>query len=137
MSSSAIIWALAGAGLVSVLGGWWHYIATIPADTVPRTPMVMFITQIAGVALGGASLVLGDRADSLPVGVMVLAGFAIMLALMFFILFSQRKTPLGKIQVAEGAPMLAFGSVDSGGNAIASDDWRGRRVLLKFYRGFW
>jgi hypothetical protein len=135
--SSTIIWAFAGAGLVSVLGGWWHYIVTIPGDRVPRTPTVMFITQIAGVVLGGTSLVLGNRADSLPVGVIVLAGFAIMMALMFFILFSQRKTPLGKIQVAEGAPMLAFESVDSGGNAIASEDWRGRRVLLKFFRGFW
>ena len=137
MSISTIIWALATAGLGSVLGGWAHYIATIPRDSVPRTPVVMFISQTAGLILGSASLVFGVRAGSVPVGLMVVAGFAIFMGLFFFVLYSQRKTPLGKLQVEVGAPMLAFESVDSGGKTVSSDDWRGRRILLKFFRGSW
>ena len=68
---------------------------------------------------------------------MVVAGFAIFMGLFFFVLYSQRKTPLGKLQVEVGAPMLAFESVDSSGNTVDSDDWRGRRILLKFFRGSW
>ena len=137
MSMNTIIWALAAAGLGSVLGGWAHYIATIPRDRVPRKPVVMFITQTAGLILGSVSLVLGVRAGSVPGGLMVVAGFAIFMGMFFFVLYSQRKTPLGKLQVEVGAPMLAFESVDSGGNAVDSDDWRGRRILLKFFRGSW
>ena len=79
----------------------------------------------------------GVRAGSVPVGLMIVAGFAIFMALFFFALYSQRKTPLGKLQVKVGAPMLAFESVDSSGNTVDSDDWRGRRILLKFFRGSW
>ena len=137
MNTSALIWTSACVGLGSVLFGWGHYIATIPRDTVPRTPLVMFITQAAGIFFASASLVLGNRADSLPVAVMIIAGLAIFMALFFFILFSQRNTPLGKIQVKVGSPMLGFESLDSAGISVASDDWRGRRILFKFFRGFW
>ena len=134
---TTIIWALAGAGLGSVLGGWAHYISTIPRDSVPRKPIVMYITQTVGLILGSVSLVIGVRAGGVPAGLMVVAGFAIFMGLFFFVLYSQRKTPLGKLQVEVGAPMLAFESVDSDGQTINSDDWRGRRILLKFFRGSW
>lgn len=137
MSISTIIWALAAAGLGSVLGGWAHYIATIPRDSVPRKPVVMFITQSAGLILGSASLGLGVRAGAVPGGAVAVAGFAIFMGLFFFVLYSQRKTPLGKIQVEVGAPMLAFESVDSDGSTVDSNDWRGRKILLKFFRGSW
>ncbi len=137
MSMNTIIWALAAAGLGSVLSGWAHYIATIPRNSVPRKPVVMFITQTAGLVLGSASLVSGVRAGGVPGGLMVVAGFAIFMGMFFFVLYSQRKTPLGEIQVEVGAPMLAFESVDSGGSTVISDDWRGRRILLKFFRGSW
>ena len=137
MSMNTIIWTLAAGGLGSVLTGWAHYMTAIPRDSVPRKPIVMFITQAAGLILGSASLVFGVGASGVPVGPMVVAGFAVFMGLFFFGLYSQRKTPLGRLQVEVGAPMLAFESVDSGGNTINSDDWRGRRILLKFFRGSW
>ena len=134
---NTILWALAGAGLGSVLGGWAHYISTIPRDRVPRKPIIMYVTQTAGLILGSVSLVVGVRAGDVPGGFMVVAGFAIFMGFFFFVLYSQRKTPLGKLQVEVGAPMLAFESVDSAGHPINSNDWRSRRVLLKFFRGSW
>jgi hypothetical protein len=136
MGISTILWALAGVGLGSVLGGWAHYISTIPRDRVPRNPVVMFITQTVGLIFCSASLVFGVRAG-VPGGLLAVAGFAIFMGLFFFVLYSQRKTPLGGLQVEVGAPMLAFNSVDSGGNTVNTDDWHGRRVLLKFFRGSW
>ena len=134
---TSMIWVLAALGLGSVLGGWAHYIATIPRDRVPRRPVVMFITQTTGLILGTTSLVIGGRASELTVGVMALAGFAIFMGAFFFILYSLRKTPLGEIRVEVGVPMLAFESVDSEGNTVDSNDWRGHRILLKFFRGSW
>ena len=97
----------------------------------------MFVTQTLGLSLAGASLVLGFRAGSVPGGVMALAGFAFFMGSFFFILYSQRKTPLGTLRAEVGALMLAFEGVDSSGNAVYSNTWRGRRVLLKFFRGSW
>jgi hypothetical protein len=97
----------------------------------------MFATQPAGLIFAAASLALAMRNESIPVGIMFLSGFAIFMGLFFFILYSQRRTPLGNLQVELGSPMLAFEATDSDGNPVSSDDWRGRRILLKFYRGHW
>jgi FtsH-binding integral membrane protein len=135
--SNTILWALAVLGLGSVLGGWTQYITTIPRDKVPRNPVVMFITQAVGLVLAIASLVLAAQAGSVPGGLIAVAGFAIFMGSFFFILYTQRKTPLGELRVEVGGPMLAFAGVDSEGNTVNSDDWRGRRILLKFFRGSW
>ena len=134
---STLVWPLALAALGSVLIGWGFYIATIPRDRVPRTPILMFITQVTGVGLGVSSFLVGSLAGDLPGAAIFTAGFAIFMALFFLVLFTQRKTPLGKIQVEVGSPMLAFDSKASDGNIVSSNDWRGRRILLKFFRGFW
>ena len=137
MDGNTIIWVFAAAAFVSVFGGWGHYIATIPGDRVPKVPQLMFVTQGAGLVLAGLSIVLAVQAGSKPVSSMVLSGFALFMGVFFFILYSQRKTPLGKLQVKVGAPMLAFSTLDSSGQSVNSDDWRGKRILLKFFRGFW
>jgi len=132
-----MIWTLGWLGLVCILGGWGHYIATIPRDKVPRKPTIMFVTQSLGLIFAAASLAVAIPGGSVPFGLMFLAGFAIFMGLFFFILYSQRSTPLGRLQVELGSPMLAFEGVDSEGNPVSSDDWRDRRILFKFYRGLW
>ena len=97
----------------------------------------MFITQTAGLIFAAAGLAFALRDGGIPVGILFLSGFAIFMGLFFFILYSQRSTPLGNLQVELGSPMLAFEGMDSDGNPVSSDDWRGRRILLKFYRGLW
>jgi FtsH-binding integral membrane protein len=133
----AIIWTLGWLGFGSIVSGWGHYIATIPRDKVPRSPTIMLVTQPVGLIFAAVGLAFAIRAGSVPVGIMLLCGFAIFMGLFFFVLYSQRSTPLGNLRVELGSPMLAFEGVDSAGNAISTDDWRGRRILLKFYRGLW
>lgn len=131
------IWTLGWLGFGCVLGGWGHYIATIPRDRVPRSPTLMFVTQSLGLIFAIGSLVLAIGSGSVPVGIMFLSGFAIFMGAFFFVLYSQRRTPLGNLQVEVGSPMLAFEAIDSNGAPVNSDDWRGRRILFKFYRGLW
>jgi hypothetical protein len=133
----AAIWTLGWLGFGCVLGGWGQYIATIPRDRVPRSPTLMFVSQSLGLIFAAVSLLLAIGSSSVPVGIMFLSGFAIFMGAFFFILYSQRRTPLGNLQVELGSPMLAFEAIDSDGNAVNSDDWRGRRILFKFYRGLW
>ena len=137
MEMSTTIWFFAVLGFVSVFGGWGHYLSTIPRDVVPRTPTLMFVTQAAGLIFAIASIVFGLRVEVTPVGPMIFAVFAVFMGQFFFILFSLRKTPLGKLQAQVNAPMLAFETLDSTGTLVHSDDWRGRRILLKFFRGSW
>lgn len=134
---SAFAWGLALLGCTSVVVGWVQYLATIQRDDVPRVPQTMFLAQGLGVALAASSVAAGFAGGGVPAGALAMVGFAAMMAAFFFGLYSQRKTPLGKLQVAVGEPMLAFEAMDSTGQRVSSDDWRGRRVLLKFFRGSW
>jgi len=136
MDMSTLIWPFAIASLVIVFVGWAAYIATIPGDRVPRKPIFMFATQFTGVGLAIGTFLVGSQ-TVVPVGAMIVSGFAIFIASSFLILFSQRKTPLGNIQVEVGKPMLAFRGTDSEGNTVNSDDWRGHKILFKFFRGHW
>ena len=137
MDMSTTIWLFAVLGFVSVFAGWGHYLSTIPRDVVPRVPMLMFVTQGAGLILAITSVVFGSSTEVTAVAPMVFAGFAIFMGVFFFILYSLRKTPLGQLQVQVDAPMLAFETLDSNGALVRSDDWRGQRILLKFFRGSW
>ena len=133
---STLVWPFAIAALATVLVGWAAYLATILRDRVPRKPVVMFITQLAGIGLAIGTFFVSTRAG-VPIGAIVVSGFAIFMASFFLILFSQRKTPLGNIQVEVGKPMPAFIGTDSDGNTVNSDDWRGHKILFKFFRGHW
>lgn len=131
------LWYLATASLVSVLAGWGHYLATIPRNTVPKTPIIMISTQILGILLATASFYFAQGNSSVPTGIWVLSGLALFMALFFFVIYANRRTPVGNLQVAVGDRMLPFETLDSSGTKVNTDSWRGQRVLLKFFRGHW
>ncbi|HIG43177.1 MAG: hypothetical protein ABGY96_03195 [bacterium] len=56
---STTIWFFAVLGFVLVFGGWGHYLSTIPRDVVPKVPMLMFVTQSAGLIFAISSIVFG------------------------------------------------------------------------------
>ncbi len=136
---STTIWALAGGGLASVMFGWVTYISTIPRNTVPKQPVLMLITQALEAALAAAGMVMAFRHGGSHGGLFAMAGFACFMALFFFVLASQRKVPLGDIQVAVGKPLLPFEAKDDAGNLFHfnREALAGKRVLLKFFRGSW
>ncbi len=119
------------------MAGWVHYLATIPRGSVPRVPRLMFATQGGGVSLGLASLLWASTTGSLGPALVGVCGATFMAAAGFFWLYGQRATPVGELRARVGAPMLAFETANSAGQLVHTDQWRGQRVLLKFFRGSW
>ena len=67
----------------------------------------------------------------------MLAGMALGFALFFFWLLTQRKTPIGELQLSMGDQLLPFEAVTSDGTPFSSKEMVGKRVLFKFFRGGW
>ena len=132
-----MMWVVAVAALVSALLGWVHYFASIPRDQVPTTPILMFGTQSLALVLATAAIIVALAEPQPPMGVLLMAGLATFFAVFFYFLYSQRRTPLGHLQVAVGDVLPDFSVTAADGAVVHSADWRGQRVLLKFFRGHW
>lgn len=135
MTGTALAWA--GFGLVAAT--WVQYMSTIPRGKVPARPIGAMVAQAGGLALTVYALAVGYSGSG---WLALLAwatpiGLAFTLGGLFFFLLSQRKTPLGKLQVAVGEQFLPFTATTAGGDAFETDELGGRRVLLKFFRGYW
>ena len=137
VSPSTLMWTFASVAVLSAVVGWVGYLRAIPKHTVPKLPVAMMITQSLALALAMGVVEEALRTGARPLGAFVLAGLAVVLALFFWGLYSQRHTPLGTLQVALGEPMIPFESVDSNGAVVHSSDFAGQRLLLKFFRGSW
>jgi len=83
MDMSTIMWTTASVVLISVLGGWGHYLASIPRHRVPRVPVLMFVTQTTALLLVSASLVTATSVGQVPVGIWGLNEFALVMAIFF------------------------------------------------------
>lgn len=136
MVSTAIL--LAATGLACVGFSWATYLASIPKGTVPARPVRDILLQLGGAGLGIVAILLAMRDGKGP-GVLVLvpAAPALLMGTGFLLLLSQRKTPVGDIQVKVGDKLLAFAARNSDGSPFHSDSLAGRRVLIKFFRGGW
>ncbi len=129
---------IAGAGFVAVAGSWVTYMATVPSGKVPVRPIGHIVAQVLGVALGVAGISMGVTAGGLTlVGTIALGSLSIPMGLLFPLILSQRKTPIGSLAVQVGEPLLPFSATDSQGRHFDSESLRGQRVLLKFFRGHW
>lgn len=128
---------LAAGGALAVLAGWVTYLATIPGGKVPARPVGALVLTLGGAGLGFAALVLGFRADALHAILIALSGFAICMGTGFPLLLTQRRTPVGKIQVKVGDTLLPFSAQASDGSPFHSDGFANQRILLKFFRGSW
>ncbi len=128
---------LAIAGLVLVLGSWVTYMATVPSGKVPVRPLGHLASQGAG-ALAAAWGIASAYGSGVGVLAAVVAGgTAITMSSLFFFLYSQRATPLGRLRVKVGDPLRPFTALTPEGETFDSASLQGRRVLLKFFRGHW
>ncbi len=127
---------VAGLGLLLVLASWVTYMATVPSGKVPLRPVGHLLAQALGGAAGVAGLGLaatdGGLWFSVPLG-----GLAATMAGLFFYLYSVRKTPSGRLTVAVGQPLRPFTALTPEGVTFDSASLKGRRTLLKFFRGHW
>ncbi|MCB9766122.1 MAG: hypothetical protein H6739_40475 [Alphaproteobacteria bacterium] len=125
--------------LLIVLGGWLHYLRLIPQERVPERPVAHMGVLGVGALLAVMSTIPGVTTGSLAVGLaaLVLGAIAVGGALYFPILLSQAPLPDGALVVSVGDPLPDFEAPDATGAVHRSADWRGSRVLLKFFRGHW
>jgi len=122
--------AILGLSLVSV--SWLHYLWLIPQERVPARPIIHTALMTAGLIFSvGAPWV---DASLLSAGLGVVTA---PLAFLFFYLLTQARLPDTEIAVTVGDELLGFTATDPSGVAVGPAEWRGERVLLKFFRGGW
>jgi len=129
--------ALAVGALVATLAVWVVYMAGVPKGNVPERPTGSVLIQIGGLGAAVAGLVLTFTGGSPSAAVIAPASFAVMMSALFLFLLSQRRTPVGNLQIKVGDRLLPFASHSSDGSPFQSDELADRRVLLKFFRGGW
>lgn len=127
--------SLVGFGLV--VGYWAHYLSAIPRGLVPVWPAVGIALVALGMIASAAAIVIGAMSGGVGALAVSLSVIAWVMGGLFFFLLSQRKTPLGRITVTVGDPLPSFEAHDHAGALFNSDELRGRRVLIKFFRGQW
>ena len=117
-------------GLLIAVGTWLWYLSLIPRERGPERPVVH--QALMGVALhfGAVGVVSGPRSA-------IAGGIALVLAGYFFFLIVNASLPSGELSVRVGEPLPEFDASDDAGTTVRSQSWRGRRVLLKFFRGSW
>ncbi|MEO0601225.1 MAG: hypothetical protein AAF211_07300 [Myxococcota bacterium] len=129
---------LAALGSFVSLGAWVIYFTTVPSGRVPTRPVAYLLLQVTALVLSVAGLVGLPGVDGLALaGTVGLGAFGVVASTLFLWLFTQRKTPVGDLRVATGDALLAFTAADAAGEPFDSHSLRGRRVLLKFFRGSW
>lgn len=129
---------LAVSAVVVVNAAWLYYLWLIPKERVPERPFGFVAAMVAGVSMSGASLLAALREEeAIAPSMWVLAGVATSLAAFFVYLLKQAALPDGEIRVAVGDKLLTFAARDTNGDRFHTDELRGKRVLLKFFRGHW
>lgn len=133
-----VVVGMAVDGFAAVMVAWGTYLATIPSGKVPVRPVGAIGLQLVGVGLAIAAIVWGYRDGGSPgIAAFVPAALAVMMASVFFYVFSLRRTPIGDLKVQVGDTLLAFETMTSEGDPFRSASLAGKRTLLKFFRGGW
>jgi len=117
------------------------YFRKIPEGKVTEGIAGLVFSLLLGCGLGVAAIAWHVRGPSVGVGasiaVIAPTAMSLMLASMLLFFISQRKTPVGDLKVAVGDPLLAFTATTADGKPFHSDEFAGKRILLKFFRGGW
>ena len=131
-----ILVASAAAGIMLV--SWTHYLWLIPQEKVPEKPTAHSAAMALAVVLGLAAPVLSVLFQSdlamfeAPIELMAISGAA-----GFFYLMSQAPMPDGHRTFNVGDVLPEFSAPDQDGATVNLADFRGDRVLIKFFRGHW
>ena len=124
--------AVALAGMTLTLGAIVWYFLVINREKVPVSVGPFAASLLLGMAtsLAGVGLSPGV-ATAVPAGVaLALGGFILWL-------LTQRRLPDGELIVGVGDPMPALVATDDTGADFDLASLKGRRVMLKFFRGSW
>lgn len=131
----SVLTALIGSGLVA--GSWVTYMATVPSGKVPARPYGHLTVQAAGGLLALWGVASAAAADANLVRPVLAGSLGLTMSGLFFFLYSQRATPVGKLAVEVGQPLRQFTALTGDGSTFDSSALAGRHILLKFFRGHW
>ena len=129
---TAIVSLFAPAGAALILGAWLHYLALIPKERVPEVPIAHHAIMVLGSLLGIAGVALHPGVASALLTAVGLSG-----SVFWFYLFLQAALPDGEPSFSIGDPLPAFEALDGRGETVSSETLQGKRLLLKFFRGYW
>ena len=129
---------LSAGGFVVVMGTLVTYLRTIPRGEVPESVGSLVMGLVLGVGLAAAAIVWSlQSAGSAGVAVIAPAAFALMMGTFFLWVVTQRKTPVGDLQLEVGDKLLPFEASTSEGASFTTAKLAGKRTLFKFFRGGW
>lgn len=125
-------------GLFTSIAGVMIYVLKIKQNQTPKVPTVLIFCLLLGIAISGYGLVLAASSSSLSFVVTLIPFvFSVFIGLVFSFLLLQKKAPLGDIKVKVGDNMLSFESQTSLSTTFSAKNLKGKRTLLKFFRGSW
>ncbi len=135
---SIVIPLLGLAGLVLVHLAWLHYLWLIPRERVPDVPVAHKAVMGIGVLFGAVAASAG-WAQGLVWGLLWTAVLVPTVGLTAFFAWLLRIAPLpdGHLVAQLDAPLPDFSALDHTGRPRSIAEWRGRPLLLKFFRGHW
>jgi hypothetical protein len=123
---------LAVAGLLITHGVITWYFIVINKEKVPVSVGPFAGVMVAGMLLSTLALQLGpDAVTGALFALNVAMGGGILL------LLTQRKLPDGALIATVGEPMPALSAPDHTGTAFDLASLKGKRVMVKFFRGSW
>ncbi|MEM7333890.1 MAG: hypothetical protein AAF490_17510 [Chloroflexota bacterium] len=125
-------YAVIGLGLIS--SSWLDYLTKIPQEKVPVRPWWHSLVMGVGLLAVGYSILIA--AGNLLI-ILILAILSIGLAGLFFYLLTVATLPDGEIAVKVGGPFLPFEAVDGNKRPFSTEQWQGKRVMFKLFRGHW
>ena len=129
---------MSAGGFVVVMGTLVTYLRTIPRGKVPESVGGLVIGLLVGIGLAAAGIVWSIQStESAGVAVIAPAVFALMFGTFFLWVVTQRKTPVGDLQLKVGDKLLSFEASTSEGAGFTTAELAGKRTLLKFFRGGW
>ncbi len=135
MNIAAISLATGGMAVVGVtIVNYFRSIADAQV-TVEIAGLVGKLLLGSGLAIAG--VVWGVKAGELGAAVLTPAVLAVLMASLILWLLTQRRTPVGELEIEVGDKLLAFEAMGTDGSRFSSDELAGKRTLLKFFRGGW
>ncbi len=127
-----MVLSLAVIGLVVVNVAMTHYFMTIAKEAVPEDVRAHGAVLVMGAAISVTAIGLSPSAATIVLGVSSVA-----FATLLLWLFGQRRLPDGALITRVGQPMPELEAPDQDGKLVRLSDLKGRRVMFKFFRGFW
>jgi len=128
----------AAVATVISFGAIAYYFSTIPQNKVPERPVGLIFFLLVGISLTGKALYSGIPGSLASVlGIVALSIIPVFMGSFILWILTQRKTPIGDIKVKVGDTLLQFSATTSEGVPFNSEEFKGKRILLKFFRGGW